>query len=107
DNFRKQFEDAVGDNLNMPEALAVVWASLKSNIPGRDKYDLVMSFDEILGLQLDQPASADQLPITPEIKKLLDEREALRKAGNFEEADKIRDELIKKGYTVSDAAAKR
>src|SRR5258708_863535 len=102
EEYRNQFLDAVGDDLNTPEALAVVWGVLKSNIPSPDKYDLIMSFDEVLGLDL---AVVNAKKETPEkIKKLLKQREQLRKENKFEEADAIRDELTKMGYTVTDAA---
>lgn len=108
DEYRNQFVEAISDDLNMPRALAVVWEILKSNIPSSDKYDLAISFDEVLGLQLNNPViQSASSSITPEIEKKLKEREELRKAGKFEEADKIRDEIVKMGYTVSDASAQR
>ena len=103
DEFRKQFISAVSDDLNMPEALAVLWSMLKSNIPSGDKYDLAISFDEILGLGLGQ-ISNPKSQIPGNIKALMKKREELRKAGNFKEADVIRDEIIKMGYTVSDVS---
>src|SRR5260221_5204650 len=80
DDFRNKFLDAVGDDLNMPEALAVVWGVLKSNIPSADKYDLVLSFDEILGLNLKElPKTKTKIP--NDIKLLMAKREELRKNG--------------------------
>lgn len=106
DEFRKKFLDAIGDDLNMPEALAVVWGVLKSNIPSSDKYDLIMSFDEVLGFNLSDLSKTNKK--TPDnIKALLNKREELRKKGEYEEADKIRDEIVKLGYTVSDAAPEK
>ena len=104
DEYRTEFINAISNDLNTPEALAAVWSMLKSNIPSQDKYDLAISFDEILGLNLSTPIKEKK--ITSEIKKLLEKRENLRKEGKYEEADKIRDELVEKGYTVSDAPSK-
>lgn len=104
DEFRNQFMSAISDDLNMPQALASLWAMLKSNIPSSDKYDLAMSFDEVLGLNLSKTTAPAQIP--PQVSDLLKKREELREAGNFAEADKIRDEIIKMGYTVKDAASK-
>lgn len=101
DNFRQAFQDAVGDDLNMPEALAVMWSMLKSNIPSSDKYDLALSFDDVLGLDLGKVIKKE---MPDEIKELINKREELRQSGNYEEADKLRDEIIKLGYTVSDAS---
>jgi cysteinyl-tRNA synthetase len=106
DEFKKAFQDAISDDLNMPEALAVVWGMLKSDISDSDKYDLAMSFDEVLGLKLSEPITDQQSPLTPKISKLLNERKRLRKLGEYQEADKVRDEIVKLGYTVSDEATK-
>ena len=104
DKFRSDFLNAMNDDLNTPEALAVVWSMLKSNIPSSDKYDLAMSFDEILGLNLNQIKADEKTP--EEVKELIKKREELRKEGKYKEADDVRDEIIKMGYTVTDAASK-
>lgn len=104
EEYRDQFMNAVSDDLNTPEALAVLWAMLKSNIPASDKYDLAMSFDEILGLKLGE---MEKKEISDEAMKLIKKREELRDEGKYEEADKIRDTLIGMGYTVSDASSKK
>lgn len=101
DEYRHQFMDAIGDDLNMPQALAAMWAMLKSNIPSSDKYDLAMTFDEVLGLKLGE---FEEKKVPDSVRKLIKEREDLRAQGKFEEADKIRDKIVKMGYTVSDEA---
>ncbi len=50
--FRVRFKEAVNDDLNTSKAMAVMFETLKSNIPSEDKYDLSKSFDEVLGLSL-------------------------------------------------------
>lgn len=102
ENFRNKFLEAISNDLNTPEALAVLWEVMKSNIPSTDKYDLALYADEVLGLNLAETKSQE---ITPEIQKLLKKRESLRAAGEYGEADKIRDELKNLGYTVKDSHA--
>jgi cysteinyl-tRNA synthetase len=102
EGYRNQFLNAINNDLNMPEALAVVWSVLKSNIPSNDKYDLIMSFDEVLGLNLSSPQVITTLEVPEEVQKLISKREQLRKEGKFEEGDKVRDEIEKLGYTVKD-----
>jgi cysteinyl-tRNA synthetase len=103
DGFRNEFMEAVGDDLNTPKALAVTWDMLKSNIPSEDKYDLAMSFDEILGLKLNEAKIAEN----PEnIKLMIAERDKLRSEGKYEEADNIRAEIQKLGFSVSDKPVK-
>jgi len=93
EKFRQDFMLAINDDLNMPQALAVVWATAKSNIPNEDKYDLIISFDEVLGFKLSQ-ASLPKL--SPESEKLLADRQQLRVEGKFDEADKIRVKIEQK-----------
>ncbi len=101
--YREKFVAALSDDINVPQALAVVWEMLKSNIPSTDKYDLAMSFDEVLGLGLAKVSQVLQVKqVSQEIKHLMQKREELRKEKKFEEADKIREEIEKSGYTVKD-----
>lgn len=102
-DYRTRFMEALSDDLNTPRALAVMWEMLKSNIPSQDKYDLALTFDEVLGLGL-STISNNQLPITNEIKKLLQKREELRKQKNYDEADAIRKQIEEKGYVVKDSS---
>ena len=93
---------ALGDDLNTPQALATLWEMLKSNIPSEDKYDLAMSFDEVLGLNLAQVSSIEY-PVSSEVEELGEEREKLRHEGKYKEADKIRVKIEESGYKVLDS----
>jgi cysteinyl-tRNA synthetase len=99
--FRDRFDAALADDLNMPAALAVVWEVVKSNIPGTDKYDLLIEFDEVLGLQLNdwqQPTVA----VPAEVWQLVGERDEARKAKNFLLADNLRERIKDLGFEVED-----
>lgn len=100
-DFQNRFKEALADDINIPQALAIFWEVIKSNIPSSDKYDLAMSFDEVLGLNLNREVTKPK-EISQEVKDLLSKREELRKEGKYDEADKIRDEIIKLGFEVSD-----
>lgn len=50
--YKVKFMEALNDDLNTSKALAVFFEMLKSNIPSEDKYDLSLTFDEVLGLKL-------------------------------------------------------
>jgi len=50
--YANRFKEAINDDLNTSKAMAVMFEMLKSNIPSEDKYDLAISFDEVLGLDL-------------------------------------------------------
>ncbi|MDP3994481.1 MAG: cysteine--tRNA ligase [bacterium] len=102
EEFRDEFLKAIGNDLNTPQALAILWNMLKSNIPGQDKYDLAMSFDEILGLQLNKVTKRQEMP--SEVKDLIKKRDGLRKEGKFGEADELRSKIYELGYKIEDTA---
>lgn len=104
EDFRKEFNEAINDDLNTPKALAVLWEVVKSNIPSNDKYDLAISFDEVLGLDFGKVSKVPK--VSKEVELLINKRGELRKEKKFEEADEIRDQLVKLGYNVSDKPTK-
>ena len=106
DSFRNQFIEAINYDLNTAEALSVVWTVVKSNIAPSDKLDLLLLFDEVLGLGFDKiQADTNSLGIPEEIILLGQKREKYRDEKKWVEADKIRLEIEKKGYLIEDAPA--
>jgi len=101
-SFQENFAKALSDDINAPQALAVLWETVKSNIPGQDKYDLAISFDEVLGLDLSNIKDIKTPEIQDNVKILMEKREQLRQEKKFAEADKIRDEIINLGINVTD-----
>jgi len=100
EDYRDRFLQAINDDLNTPRALAVLWETVKSNLSGNDKYDLAISFDEVLGLDLGKISLAK--PVSAEVKQLLKERDKLRELGKFAQADEIRKKIQKLGFNVQD-----
>lgn len=98
--YREKFTTALNDDLNTPQALAVLWEMVKGSIPSPDKYNLALSFDEVLGLELSKSPKKAEIP--EEIKKLIEKRKELRKEGKFEEADKLRKLIEEKGFNLED-----
>ena len=101
--YQNDFQSALENDLNMPEALATVWEVVKSNIPNYDKVDLLRQFDSILGLDLgkEKVMKIDET-IPEQVEKLIEQREVVRKQRNYSEADKIRADIEKLGYRVED-----
>lgn len=100
DEYRDSFITALNDDLNTPRALATLWEVVKSNIPSQDKYDLILDFDQVLGLNLSKPAEVQEM--TEEVKELINRREKLRQEQKFNEADKLREEINNLGFSVTD-----
>jgi cysteinyl-tRNA synthetase len=110
EEYQTRFFAALEDDLKTPEAITILWEVLKSNIPSGDKYDLVLAFDEILGLGLrelvakaETAESATTQVLTPEVQTLLNQRLQARADKNWKQADVLRDQLKELGYEVTDA----
>ncbi len=104
--YKTRFFDFIQDDLRTPEALAVMWEVLDSKqLSGSEKLELILEFDEVLGLGLDKPEAKSQKPknkMTLEVRKLLEERKKAREKKDWQKADKIREELEKLGFLVKD-----
>jgi cysteinyl-tRNA synthetase len=98
EKYMADFEKAVNDDLNMPRALAVLWRLLRDK-KAEGKTATITKMDEILGLDLRKIRKTE---VPPEIKKLIRQRDRLRLGKKWTEADKIRQELEKKGWMVKD-----
>ncbi len=99
-SFREKFLKEVNDDLNLPRAMAVVQELLKSDLPPAVKRATVLDFDRVLGLDLDRLDRAEELP--EEVRRLVAARKAAREAKDWAEADRLRAEIQKRGYTVKD-----
>jgi cysteinyl-tRNA synthetase len=99
--YTKTFVEAVYDDLDTPKAIATLWEAMKSNIPGPDKYDLLLSFDEILGLGV-REIKEEKIEVPESVNRLLEEREDLRNEDKFDEADKVREKIEQEGFLLED-----
>ncbi|MBI4097600.1 MAG: cysteine--tRNA ligase [Candidatus Levybacteria bacterium] len=99
--FEERFLGAVSDDLNMPKALSIVWEMIGSDYPGSAKKRSLLKMDEVLGLNLSQ-FKPEKIEVPSEVQKLIEKRDELRKAGEFSEADAVRQQIKEKGFIVED-----
>jgi cysteinyl-tRNA synthetase len=100
--WQSRFQKAVTEDLGLPRALDAVWGMLgdRSLSPGQ-RARLLVRFDAVLGLGLaDWPEAARA--IAPPSAAQARQREGLRAAGHFTEADAIRENLEFQGLEVRD-----
>ncbi len=103
ERLRGRFWAAAAADLNLPRALAVVWQVARSRLPVPVKRELLMDFDRLLGLDLVQPESLPSLP--SDVEEVLRQRDALRRAKSYAEADEIRSRVLAMGLEVRDSRA--
>lgn len=100
-DYENRFHEAINNDLNMPLALSIVWEVAKNPNKSKKLAELLLKFDTVMGLKLDEQEKKD-LDIPQEITELIEQRKKAKQDKNWELADKIRDEIIKKGYTIKD-----
>ena len=105
--FEERFNEAMGDDLNTPRALAALFDLAREINRGRERgADLkpaqvaLAELAGVLGLTLEEQSSDAEA--APFIQMLIDVRVELRSARQFELADKIRDQLTELGVTIED-----
>jgi cysteinyl-tRNA synthetase len=102
---RTAFCDALDDDLNISAGLGVVFdfvSDVNRAHPGKKEAalaaDALRDFDRVLGVL--NEGGEDDVP--QEILDAVRAREDARRNKDFEGADRIRDELLEKGYVVED-----
>lgn len=98
--YLNQFTEAINDDLNMPVAMSIVWEVIKNPSKSKKLADLLLKFDEVLGIEIDKNIQ-EELP--EEVAKLLEKRKIARQQKDWGMSDRLRDEIMKLGYKVKDS----
>ncbi|MBX9765341.1 cysteine--tRNA ligase [Patescibacteria group bacterium] len=109
---REKFENALKDDLNTPEAVAVLWEVLKDeSMSEGDKRETILLFDKVLGLgftpsphrhDVEKLSVLTENDIPEAVRALVAEREAARAGGEWARADELRAEIEKAGFSAYD-----
>jgi cysteinyl-tRNA synthetase len=109
---KKDFEEAMDDDLNIGQALASVFdfirevnnlldMNLLSKDEGQQASSLMLRFDRVLGV-IGETLQEEKLP--EEVEELIRRREAARKDKDWKSADTIREQLLAMGIIIEDTA---
>ena len=101
EEYSVRFEDAINNDLNMSEALSVLWALIQSDYDNSDKLATVILFDKVLGLNLGKVLNEDWQQDT-EIVHMVQLRQFYRNFKRWKEADSLRQAILERGYVVED-----
>mgnify|MGYP001297534946 CR=1 FL=1 len=125
--YQTSFIERINDDLDMPGVLALVWEIIKDEqLQNQEKYDLLIDYDKVMGLKLSEVSYrvsgkdteyvietkdengmsiwTDDLKILPkELLEKLEQRKQLRENKNWEESDKIRQEIKEMGWIIEDS----
>ena len=110
DEAREKFIEVVGNDLNTAMGVTALYDILKAKVPGATKLAVIGQLDQVLGLRLldraDKVRTAQKetpaVETDPAIDALVAQRTEAKKAKNWAEADRIRDELKAMGVELID-----
>ena len=108
EKFVTAFEEAMEDDFNTADAIAAIFELVKFANTTADEtssqaYDSallerIVHLSDVLGIIV---VKEEEL-LAEDIEALIEERQAARKAKNFQRADEIRNELLEKGIILED-----
>ena len=107
--YEERFLAYINDDMNMPGAMSVVWEIARNTKKSTKFANLLLKFDEVLGLDMKNAEKyllefkheeSEELP--EEIKALVEERKQARVEKNWAKSDEIRDKIISLGYSIKD-----
>jgi len=99
DKYVKKFLERLNEDLNVPEALAVFWELVKSNISEASKLNTILEMDNFLGLKLQEHVGIE---VPKNVEELAKMRSEYRKNGIWDKADVLRRQIEGLGYIIED-----
>lgn len=101
--YRIKFLDAINDDMNTTEALAVLQEMLKDNsLSSEEKLSTAYDFDKVFGLEFDKIELESGMDAPDEVIKLADQRVEAKKNKDYAMADELRNKIKDMGYEVVD-----
>lgn len=102
DSYLKKFKKVVFNDLNTPQGLAVMWGTIKEKrLFPDEKYTLLADYDKVFALGIAK-MKEETVEIPEAILALFNKRNKARLAKNWQESDRLRNELSSKGYAILD-----
>lgn len=95
----EEFKKRINEDLDSPSAIALMMETLRSRSISQRA---LLKLDNVLGLKIKENLKIKSVEISPEVNKLIIDRDEARKNKNWAESDRIRTELEKQGFTVED-----
>lgn len=102
EEFEERFHQAINDDLNMPSSMGVVWEVVRQEKKSPKMAELLLKFDTVLGLKIDESVHRQKEEIPKEILELVEQRKQARKNKDWAKSDELRDLIQDKGYEIKD-----
>jgi cysteinyl-tRNA synthetase len=99
----RRFREAVADDLDLPTAIKVLAEAVSADVTEGERYALLASWDQVLGLDLERLAR-EGFEVPEDVQSLIEERDQARRVRDFATSDRLRDRLAELGWEVMDTA---
>ena len=101
--YNNKFKNALENDLNTSRAITILYDVLKSDINNDTKLELIKEFDKVLSLDLlkEEEQIIDK-ELLNKINSLIEKRNNAKKEKNYEEADRLRNELLEMNVVIKD-----
>ena len=103
--FDQKFKEYLSDDLNIANALSLVYDLLKSEVNDVTKYTLIRNWDQVFSLDLTKEKEVDP-ELEAYILQKIEERALAKKNKDYAKADQIREELLKQNIVLKDTREK-
>ena len=100
--IEEEFHKAINDDMNMPLAMSFVWETIRYPKKSKEIADLLLKFDTVLGLKIDEPIQKQEQEIPQDVLEMIEERKIARQNKDWAKADELRDKIRSMGYEVRD-----
>ena len=103
EEYNDKFKEALSNDLNTSMSLTILYDVIKSDINNNTKLELIKNFDKVLSLNLlkEEKQELDENTLN-KINELIEKRNIAKKEKNYEEADRIRNELLDMNIIIKD-----
>lgn len=108
EEFVRRFQEAMDDDFNTADAISVIFDLVKfsntqvkegsTSLFAKKIYDVLKSLADVMGLILEQ----EEEMLDQDIEEMIAQRQAARKAKDYQKADQIRQTLLEKGILLED-----
>jgi cysteinyl-tRNA synthetase len=104
ETYRERFQSFIGDDLDTPKALALIWDLIKDDkVSPADKRATILDFDRVLGLDIGAvPTRSIEEDAPAEVAALAEARQKAREEKDWKKADALRTEIESRGFEVLD-----
>ena len=103
EEYNNKFKEVLSNDLNTSMSLTILYDVIKSDINNNTKLELIKNFDKVLSLNLlkEEKQEIDENTLN-KINELIEKRNIAKKEKNYEEADRIRNELLDMNIIIKD-----